>query len=257
MPPSAPQQQQHPKPPQPAPDLLDSPLDVTLPSQTNQSVPVPVPPVPPNPEKDALLTALSTSLVSQIRQTVADNSAALAPLQAQQSALRTATSRLESEISQLQQLDAALASNEQILRDAMREADRVMEDARRRKVPDVDEVLVAPHAVGNQLYGLVAEEKACADAVGVLGRALDRGAVGVDVFVKVGLSLRAEWVWMVLTVCVAMQGCGAGTVFEEDAYQEDREGYALRRVVATVIIGPGANSAWTNSRLKRHNRKLV
>ncbi|KAJ9638971.1 Suppressor protein stp22 of temperature-sensitive alpha-factor receptor and arginine permease [Coniosporium tulheliwenetii] len=143
------------------------------------SPPHSTPPVPPNPEKDALLTALSTSLVSQIRKTVADNNAAVAPLQAQQSALRTATSRLESELSQLQQLDAALASNEQILRNAMREADRVMEDAGRRTVPDVDDVLVAPHAVGNQLYALVAEEKACADAVNILGRALDRGRLGL------------------------------------------------------------------------------
>lgn len=70
----------------------------------------------------------------------------------------------------------------------MREADRVMEDARKRKVPEVDEVLVAGHVVGNQLYSLVAEEKACADAVVCLGRGLDRGVVGVEGFVKVGES---------------------------------------------------------------------
>ncbi|EON63926.1 hypothetical protein W97_03154 [Coniosporium apollinis CBS 100218] len=168
----------------PIPDLLSSPLDVTLPSQTGPSIPLPLPPVPPNPEKDALLTALSTSLVSQIRRTVEENNSALPALQAQHSALLAATSRLQSELSQLQQLDAALASNEKILREAMREADRVMEDARNRKVPDVDEVLVAGHVVGNQLYSLVAEEKACADAVVCLGRGLDRGVVGVEGFVK-------------------------------------------------------------------------
>lgn len=67
----------------------------------------------------------------------------------------------------------------------MTEADRVMDDARRRKVPDVDDVLVAPTIVGGQLYTLAAEERGIADALFVLGRALDRGRVGADVFVKV------------------------------------------------------------------------
>jgi ESCRT-I complex subunit TSG101 len=85
----------------------------------------------------------------------------------------------------LTQLDAALASNEQILKDTMREADRVMEEARTRQPPDVDEVLVAPTVVGGQLYNLAAEERGISDALFVLGGALDKGRVGCDVFVKV------------------------------------------------------------------------
>jgi len=72
----------------------------------------------------------------------------------------------------------------------MMEADRVMEDARRRKAPDVDDVLVAPTVVGGQLYTVAAEEKGIAEALFVLGRALDRGRLGADVFVKVSLSKR-------------------------------------------------------------------
>jgi hypothetical protein len=60
-----------------------------------------------------------------------------------------------------------------------------MDDARRRQAPDVDDVLVAPTFVGGQLYTLAAEEKGIADALFVLGRALDKGRVGADVFVKV------------------------------------------------------------------------
>jgi ESCRT-I complex subunit TSG101 len=179
------------KPKQPIPDLLDSPLDVTLPSQSGQSAPIPAPPIPPNPEKDALLTALSTTLVAQLRQNITDNAAAIAPLQAQQQALRDAHSRLQSELDQLQQLDATLASNEHILGAAMVEADRVMDDARTRQVPDVDEVLVAPTVVGGQLYALCAEEHACADALFVLARALDKGRVGADVFIKVCTTPRS------------------------------------------------------------------
>lgn len=165
---------------------------MTLPSQTGTQKPLPVPPVPPNPEKDALLRALSQALVSQIRQTVSSNNAAIAPLRAQQVALQTAYARLQSELGELQQLDAALASNEQILKGAMIEADRVMEDARRRKAPDVDDVLVAPTVVGGQLYALAAEERGIGDAIFVLGRALDRGRVGTDIFVKQTRSLARE-----------------------------------------------------------------
>lgn len=67
----------------------------------------------------------------------------------------------------------------------MREADRVMEDAGRRRAPDVDDVLVVPTVVGGQLYGLAAEERGIKEAMFVLGRGLDRGRVGADVFVKV------------------------------------------------------------------------
>ncbi|KAF2865148.1 UEV domain-containing protein [Massariosphaeria phaeospora] len=192
-----PQYQSRPQPPlhqtAPAPiNLLDDALEVTIPSQARNHVPIPVRPVPPNPEKDALLRALSQTLVSQLQQTVSSNHAAVAPLRAQQVALQTAYSRLQAELGELQQLDAALASNENILREAMIEADRVMEDARRRKAPDVDDVLVAPTIVGGQLYNLAAEERGIADALFVLGRALDKGRVGADVFVKQTRSLARE-----------------------------------------------------------------
>ena len=158
---------------------------MTLPSQQGNQTALPVPPVPPNPQKDALLTAVSQALVSQTRQVVASNQAAVAPLRAQQHALQTAYSRLQAELGELQQLDSVLASNEHILKGAMTEVDRAMDDARRRQAPDVDDVLVAPTVVGQQLYTLAAEERGIADALFVLGRALDRGRITADVFVKV------------------------------------------------------------------------
>ncbi|KAJ4331267.1 Suppressor protein stp22 of temperature-sensitive alpha-factor receptor and arginine permease [Didymella glomerata] len=187
-------QQQASPAPKPAPpvNLLDDSLEVTLPSQQGNQASLPVPPVPPNPQKDALLTALSQALVSQTRQVVASNQAAVAPLRAQQQALQSAYSRLQAELGELQHLDAALASNEQILKGAMVEADRAMDDARRRQVPDVDDVLVAPTVVGQQLYTLAAEERGIADALFVLGRALDKGRITADVFVKQTRSLARE-----------------------------------------------------------------
>lgn len=146
---------------------------------------LPVPPVPPNPQKDALLTALRQTLVQQTRQVVASNQAAVTPLRAQQQALQAAYSQLQAELGELQQLDAALASNEKILKGAMVEADRAMDDAQKRQAPDVDDVLVAPTVVGQQLYTLAAEERGIADALFILGRALDKGRITADVFVKV------------------------------------------------------------------------
>jgi ESCRT-I complex subunit TSG101 len=66
----------------------------------------------------------------------------------------------------------------------MRDADKVIAEAKHRTVPGVDEVLVAPTVVAEQMYELVAEERACVEARGVLNRALDRGRVGVEVWVR-------------------------------------------------------------------------
>ncbi|OJD33278.1 escrt-i component [Diplodia corticola] len=197
-PPTGPQFAQQPPPPQPphpkppVPDLLTSELDVQLPSQTSSSTPLPVPPVPPNPQKDALLSALSAALVAQTAQTVGGNASALPALRAQSAALRAAHARLQNEVEQLQRLDAALAANERVLAGAMREADRAMDDASTRTVPDVDDTLVAPTVVGGQLWGLVAEERGLEEAIFLLGRGLDRGRVGAEVFVKQTRGLARE-----------------------------------------------------------------
>ena len=100
---------------------------------------------------------------------------------------------INAEISQLNDLEAMLSSNEAILHRAMQEADKVLEDAKRRKIPNVDEVLVAPTLVAGQLYQLVAEESAIEESRGVLGKALDRGRIGSGVWAKVNHWLRKFW----------------------------------------------------------------
>jgi ESCRT-I complex subunit TSG101 len=165
---------------------------VTLPSQNGDLPPLPAPPIPPNPEKDALLHALSQTLVAQTRQVITSNTSATASLTAQQSALLDAHSALQSELEQLEALDNALSSNERILLAAMRDAEQVMHDASSRRRPDIDDVLVCPTVVGGQLYNLVAEERACEEARLAVARALDRGRVGLDVFVKQSRALARE-----------------------------------------------------------------
>lgn len=89
------------------------------------------------------------------------------------------------ELSQLQSLDAMLGTNEKVLLDTTREAEIEMDKVQKRERPNVDEVLVAPTAVGEQLYGLVAEEKAMGDAMFALTKALDKGRIGAEVYIKV------------------------------------------------------------------------
>ena len=67
----------------------------------------------------------------------------------------------------------------------MRDSDKVLEDAKRRTVPNIDDVLVAPTVVAGQLYQSVAEERAIEESRGVLGRALDKGKIGGGVWAKV------------------------------------------------------------------------
>lgn len=88
-------------------------------------------------------------------------------------------------MSRLNDLETMLCSNEGILHRAMRDADKVLEDAKRRTIPSVDEVLVAPTVVAGQLYQLVAEERAIEESRVVLGKALDKGRIGGGVWARV------------------------------------------------------------------------
>lgn len=111
--------------------------------------------------------------------------AAIPPLRAQQSALNDALNSVNQEIAQLNDLQALLDSNEKILRQAMLDADKVLEDAKRRDVPAVEEVLVAPTVVAGQLYENVVEERVLEECRTVVGKALDKGRIGGDVWAKV------------------------------------------------------------------------
>ncbi len=174
--------QPKPKPPE---DLLTSPFENPIPEPSPNIAP---PPIPPNPQKDALLAALSQTLTQRVKSAHDTNMSALPPLRAQQSALHSSLTAMNREIAQLNDLQSLLTSDESILHQAMRDADKVMEDAKHRKVPNVDDVLVAPTVVARQLYELVADETSLEECRAVVGRALDRGRIGGDVWAKVGLD---------------------------------------------------------------------
>lgn len=154
---------------------------------------VPPPPIPPNPEKDALLHQLAQTLYSMRQRTREQNATSLLGLQAQRQAMNAAAARLQAESAQLTQLSALLTSNTNILQDSLRKADGVIESSARHPEPNIDELLVAPTVVGNQLYELVAEERALADTIFVLGRAVERGRIAPQTFAKLTRSYAREW----------------------------------------------------------------
>lgn len=100
---------------------------------------------------------------------------------------------IQAEMGQLNQLSNMLTSNTNILNDALQKADRVVEGSKDHPMPDIDELLVAPTVVANQLYNLVAEERALGDAIFMLGRAMERGRISPAVFAKMTRSLAREW----------------------------------------------------------------
>ncbi|KAI5860839.1 UEV-domain-containing protein [Durotheca rogersii] len=201
--PHQPLAQPQPKPP-PPPDLMDEPFSLALPSSSASHLAPP--PIPPNPEKDMLLRQLASTLHDLRQRARAQNESSLAGLAAQRAAMLAAMQRLQADTAALAPLSSLLASNTAILQRSLREADHVAERARARASappgsgpgpdggpPDVDELLVAPTVVANQLYDVAAEERALADAIFVLGRAVERGRVGPAVFARTTRALAREW----------------------------------------------------------------
>ncbi|KAI1126599.1 UEV domain-containing protein [Nemania abortiva] len=176
------------KPP-PPPDIMDEPLTLSLPSPSN----LPAPPIPPNPEKDALLRQLASTLYAMRQRARQQNESSLAGLSAQRAAMLTALQNIQNDSTALTPLSALLASNTAALQSSLQEADAVINNSRTRKPPAIDDLLVAPTVVGNQLYDVVAEERALGDAIFVLGRAVERGRVSPAVFAKTTRSLAREW----------------------------------------------------------------
>ncbi|CAK7566187.1 MAG: Suppressor protein stp22 of temperature-sensitive alpha-factor receptor and arginine permease [Sporothrix epigloea] len=193
----------------PPPDIMDEPVQSssTAPrlapgatddnrqasGQPSSDFTSPPPPVPLNPEKDALLHQLAQSLATLRQQSCSKNEASMAGLQAQRTAMLTAFGRLQQDLADVERLSAMLASNTDILHESLAAADNVVASSKQMPIPAVDDLLVGPTVVANQLYDLVAEERALADAVFMLGRAVERGRVNPAVFAKLTRSLAREW----------------------------------------------------------------
>lgn len=91
------------------------------------------------------------------------------------------------EESELRALEGLCDVDSGILRDRITMAEKLVRELQEGKwvVPEADKLVVATTVVHGQLYDLVCEDMAIEDAMFVLGRALDKEKVGLDVFLKV------------------------------------------------------------------------
>ncbi|PQE21092.1 ESCRT-I component protein [Rutstroemia sp. NJR-2017a WRK4] len=178
------------KPP-PPPDLLDAPLTLAIPSASSANLPAP--PVPPNPEKDMLLHKLASALHSQRQHTTSQNTSTIPSLQSQHASMLNTLSSMQSEVAALESLSALLTNDTSILHSSLQSADQLLSSSQHRTPPSIDELLVAPTVVGNQLYELVCEERSLGDAIFILGRAVERGRISAPTFAKMTRGLAREW----------------------------------------------------------------
>lgn len=123
----------------------------------------------------------------------------------------TLLNSMNAEIQALESLNGLLSTNTNILHTALRDADAVIESSQHRTAPSVDELLVAPTVVGNQLYELVSEERSLGDALFILGRAVERGRIEPAVFAKMTRSLAREWFLKKALVKKIGKGMGLAT----------------------------------------------
>lgn len=104
-----------------------------------------------------------------------------------------ALTNMQGEMQALESMSALLNTNASVLHTALHDADAMINSSQHRTAPSVDELLVAPTVVGNQLYELVSEERSIGDTLFVLGRAVERGRISPAVFAKMTRSLAREW----------------------------------------------------------------
>ncbi|PUU74511.1 UEV domain-domain-containing protein [Tuber borchii] len=184
-------------PPQPPPSVKrPDPIDIMSllpPSPPPRNLTTTPPPLPPNPETALLLTKISTSLHTlAIASHTNLTSTTLPQAATQRDSLTRAQSHMSQELQDLSRLHALCAQDGEILRERIAAAEGVIHDAESREVPSVDAVVVGLTVVHAQLYELVTEDRAIEDTIYVLGKALDRERISLDVFLKHTRTLARE-----------------------------------------------------------------
>ncbi|KAF8430122.1 UEV domain-containing protein [Tirmania nivea] len=196
-------QPQSPQQKQQIPDLLSAPdtdLLLSLPSSNTSSANTPPPPLPPNPQKDHVIHSISLALHNLAVQSWQKTQTALEQAASQREALLRAEQKMLQEQNELRNIEAVAEMDIGIFRERISMAANLIyevgegggEDGGKWRVPDADKLVVASTVVHGQLYDLVTEDMAVEEAMFVLGRALDKERVGLDVFLKHMRTLARE-----------------------------------------------------------------
>jgi ESCRT-I complex subunit TSG101 len=151
------------------------------------------PPVPPNPHKQSLIQKVLEKKAVIRRSDAKQENSTLHGIAAQREAMLACEKELQAEMQTLSRLSSILESNTSILHHALEQADITISNSQNHPPPDIDDLLVAPTVVANQLYSLVADDRAIEDTVFFISRSLEKGSISVSTFVKSTRTISREW----------------------------------------------------------------
>ncbi|KAF3932199.1 hypothetical protein ABW20_dc0109568 [Dactylellina cionopaga] len=175
--------------PKPKFNLLDGDDGSMLPISAASAVP---PPLPPNPEKDRLINEIAKVLQQKAEAASTKTGASLEQTASQAEAMAKTEAYMERERIELIRVNDMCEKDQRILKERIAMADDLIRDVRDREAPNIDAVVVAPTVVHNQLYELVTDDMAIEDTIYVLGKALDKERITLDVFLKHTRALARE-----------------------------------------------------------------
>lgn len=152
----------------------------------SSNVPVSSPPkLPPNPQKLAAIQSIQNALAhiaqNELQPMVSHNDVRL--LQTHET-LNWMSRSVRTEMVELDRIVQASHENEKILTEKIQQAQALIQSLQERTAPNIDEIVVAENVVYNQLYDLVAETNAIEDTMYILSKALDKGRISLDAFLK-------------------------------------------------------------------------
>ncbi|KAF3933166.1 hypothetical protein ABW19_dt0208091 [Dactylella cylindrospora] len=150
------------------------------------------PPLPPNPEKDRLINEISKILQQKAEAASTKTMGSLEQTASQAEAMAKTEAYMERERIELIRINDICEKDQRILNERIAMADELIRDVRDREAPNIDAVVVAPTVVHNQLYELVTDDMAIEDTIYVLGKALDKERISLDVFLKHTRALARE-----------------------------------------------------------------
>ncbi|KAK6514224.1 hypothetical protein TWF506_008625 [Arthrobotrys conoides] len=162
-----------------------------LPNPVTSKSAVP-PPLPPNPEKDRLINEIAKILQQKADAASMKTMASLEQTISQAEAMAKTEAYMERERIELIRINDVCEKDQRILNERIGMADDLIREVRDREAPNIDGVVVAPTVVHNQLYELVTDDMAIEDTIYVLGKALDKERITLDVFLKHTRALARE-----------------------------------------------------------------
>lgn len=143
------------------------------------------PKLPPNPQKIKAIHDIQSALAEitekELQPMVAHNDIRL--LQTRETLLWMERA-VANEMAELDRITTASQENEFILTEKIAQAKAVIQDSQTREEPKIDDVVCAETVVYNQLYDLVTETYAIDDTLYILSKALDKGRISLDTFLK-------------------------------------------------------------------------